>query len=57
MQPHLIARDVFECLVYRRNDAFDKAEEVAQRPVLIGEVALEIGEVALEGEIGAIELK
>ena len=47
MQAHPVARDVFECGVDRRDDAFDKAEEIAERPVLVGEVAF-------EREIGAI---
>jgi len=29
MQAHPVARDVFECGVDRRDDAFDKAEEIA----------------------------
>ncbi len=49
MQAHLVARNVFERGVDRRDDALDKTEEVAERPVLVRQVAF-------EGEVRAIEL-
>ncbi len=49
MQAHLVARDVLERLVDRRDDALDKAEKVAERPVLVGQMPF-------ERQIGAIEL-
>src|ERR1700730_7862872 len=50
MQPNPVARNIFECRVDRRDDAFDKAEEIAERTVLVGEMAL-------EREVWAIELQ
>jgi len=35
VQAHPVARDVFKRGVNRRDDALDKAEEVAERPVLV----------------------
>jgi len=50
MQSHLVARHVDDRLVDRGDDALDKAEEVADRPVVVGEVAF-------ESEVGAVELQ
>jgi hypothetical protein len=35
VQAHPVARNVFECRVDRRDDAFDKAEEIAEWSVLV----------------------
>src|SRR3984893_15663296 len=50
MQPHTVAPDIFDGLVDCRDDPLDKPEEVAERPILVGEVAF-------ERQIGAIELQ
>ena len=50
MQADAVARDVGERGVDGRNDAIDEAEEIAQRPVLVGHVPL-------HREIGAVELQ
>ena len=47
---HALARDVDQRPIDRRHDALDEAEEFAERPVLIGDVAL-------EREVGAVELQ
>src|SRR5215472_8607965 len=52
METNAVARDVFERLVDRCDDPFDKAEEIAERPVLVREVTLErqVGTVELQQE-------
>ena len=50
MQPHPVARHVDDRLVDRLDDPLDEAEEIAERPVVVGQVAL-------EREVGAVELQ
>ena len=50
MQPDAVARHILQGLVDRRDDALDKSEEITERAVLVREVAL-------ERQIGAIELQ
>ena len=50
MHPHPLARDVGERRVDGADDALDEAQEIAERPV-------HVGDMALEREVGAVELQ
>src|SRR5205814_7659438 len=50
MQAHLVARHICDRLVDRLDNTLDKAEELAERAVLIGQMPS-------EREVGAVELQ